>query len=632
LFNHVPIHSSPIFARIAVPFALLLVALCLAANGAERPNIVLIFADDLGFNDLSCYGRKDQSTPHLDKLAAQGMRFTAAYCAQPICSPSRAGLLTGKHPARLHLTNFLPGRADAPSQKVLQPIIEGQLPLEEITLAEVLRDAGYATACIGKWHLGDKGFGPKMQGFDFAFAGQANTVPDAREGSKGEYELTAEANRWLESVKDLPFFLYLAHNSPHIPFSARREDSAKHQDAFNPEYASVIERLDECVGLLMRKIDDLGLAERTIVIFASDNGGLHVLEARGNNPPTHNTPFRAGKGYVYEGGLRDPLIIRWPGRIKPGVVENSPVVLTDLMPTLLAAARIDAARTVGPLDGVNLLPLLSGEKLAPRALYWHYPNYSNQGGRPAGAMREGDWKLVEQYEDGSVELFDLADDPGETRNRAASEMDRTTQMLAKFRAWRRQIGAQETRPNPEFDAAAHRALYVDRDSSQLNAAGKTAAQLETEWTDWRSAMNAAVKGRRAIVTPASGDLRLLAKDAQIHGSTARYEPQTYKNTIGYWTKPEDWVSWAFNVSQAGKYEVEIQQGCAGDAGSEVAVEINGQTLKFTVIGTGHFQQFIARTIGIVELSGGKQTLTVKPQSKVGAAVMDLRRVVLRLAP
>ena len=618
--------------RNALPFAVLFLALCLAASGAERPNIVLILTDDLGINDLSCYGRKDQPTPHLEKLAAQGMRFTAAYCAQPICSPSRAGLLTGKHPARLHLTNYLPGRADAPSQKVLQPIIEGQLPLEESTLAEVLRDAGYATACIGKWHLGNKGFGPKEQGFDFAFAGQANTKPSVTEGSKGEYELTAEASRWLESVKDRPFFLYLAHNTPHIPFSASREDAAKYKDAFNPEYAAVIERLDECVGLIIRKLDDLGLTERTIVIFASDNGGLHVLEARGNNPPTHNTPFRAGKGYVYEGGLRDPLIIRWPGRIEPGVIEDTPVVFTDLMPTLLAAAGSDSAKTVGPLDGVNLLPLLTGEKLASRALYWHYPNYSNQGGQPAGAMREGDWKLVEQYEDGSVELFDLASDPGETRNRAASEIDRTTQMLAKFRAWRQQSGAQETRPNPEFDAAAHRALYVDRDPSQLNAAGKTAAQLETEWSVWRVAMNAAVKGRRATVTPASGDIRLFAKDAQIHGATARFEPQAYKNTIGYWTKREDWVSWEFEAPRTGKYEVEVQQGCAGDGGSEVAVEINGQTLKFTVIGTGHFQQFIARTIGIVDLPAGKQTLAVKPQTKIGAAVMDLRRVVLRPAP
>ncbi len=593
-----------------------------------RPNIVLILTDDLGINDLSCYGRKDQRTPNLDRLAAQGMRFTCAYCAQPICSPSRAGLLTGKAPARLHLTNFLGGRADAPSQRVLQPVIEGQLPLEEITLAEVLRDAGYATACLGKWHLGNQGFSPTDQGFDFYQAGRPKTEPTATEGSKGEYALTAAAMKWVESVKNRAFFLYLAHNTPHIPFAARPEDSARHAGAFNPDYANVIERMDECVGLMMKKIDDLGLAERTVFLFASDNGGLHVLEFRGNNPSTHNTPFRAGKGYVYEGGLRDPLIVRWPGKVKAGAVSDTPVVFLDLMPTLLEAAGIDAAHAVGPLDGVSLVPLLTGGSLAARPLFWHYPNYANQGGRPAGAMREADWKLVEQYEDGSLELYDLAKDIGETNNLAATESARAAEMRGKFHAWLRSVGAQECRPNPDFDAAAHRALYVDRDPSKLAGAGSTAARIEEEWKDWRAAMNAAVQGRRPILTPATGDIRLFAKTAQVHGDTARYEPLPYKDTIGFWTKPEDWVSWDFDVAKAGKYEVEVQQGCVG-GGSEVAVEVAGQTLQFTVEDTGHFQRFIQRTIGVVDLAAGKQTLAVKPQSKKGAAVMDLRRVVLR---
>ena len=607
---------------------LLLLALAAAAFADSRPNIVLILTDDLGVNDLSCYGRKDQQTPNLDRLASQGMRFACAYTAQPICSPSRAGLLTGKSPARLHLTNFLPGRADAPSQRVLQPVIEGQLPLEEVTLAEALRDAGYATGCCGKWHLGNQGFSPTDQGFDFYQAGRAKTEPTATEGSKGEYELTAHAAKWVESVKERPFFLYLAHNTPHIPFAARPEDSARHADAFNPEYANVIERMDECVGLMMKKIDDLGLADRTIFIFASDNGGLHVLEFRGNNPPTHNTPFRAGKGYVYEGGLREPFIVRWPGKVKAGVVNDTPVVFLDLMPTLLEAAGIDAAKTVGPLDGVSLVPLLTGGSLAARPLFWHFPNYTNQGGRPAGAMREGDWKLVEQYEDGSLELYDLAKDIGETNNLAATESARAAEMAGKFRAWRRSVGAQEVRPNPAFDAAKHRTLYLDRDPSKLAGAGSTSAKIEAEWSDWRIAMNDAVKGSRPVITPATGDIRLFAKAAQVHGATARYEPLPYKNTIGFWTKPEDWVSWDFDVAKPGKYEVEVQQGCVG-GGSEVAVEIAGQTLKFTVENTGHFQRFIQRTIGVVDLSAGKQTLAVKPQDKKGAAVMDLRRVVLR---
>lgn len=607
---------------------LLMAGLSLHASDS-RPNIVFIFTDDLGVNDLSCYGRKDQPTPHLDRLAAQGMRFTSAYCAQPICSPSRAALMTGKTPARLHLTNYLPGRGDAPSQKLLNPVIEGQLPLEEVTLAEALRDAGYATACVGKWHLGGQGFGPLEQGFQHHVAGRPNTPPSDTEGSKGEYMLTSEAMRWMEENKERPFFLYLAHNTPHIPFAARAEDAARHRDAFSPVYASVMERMDETVGLLLARLDALGLTEKTIVIFAGDNGGLHVLESPGT-PATHNTPFRAGKGFVYEGGLRDPLIVRWPGKVPAGVVQETPVIFTDLMPTLLAAAGIDAEKALGPLDGVNVLPLLTGGTLAARPLFWHFPNYTNQGGRPAGAMRDGSWKLVEQYEDGSLELYDLSRDIGETRNLAKEEPARAAAMQQALADWRRRIGAQENVPNPSFDAALHRQIYVDFDPSKI-ALAPTAAEIGQRSAAWRSAMNAAVKGHKAKITPARGDIRLFAKDARIHGTKARYEPQPHKNTIGFWTQPEDWVSWDFQVANAGRYEVEVQQGCK-DGGSEVAVEVGGKALTFTVVGTGHFQQFIQKTIGVVELPAGPQTLAVKPARKEGAAVMDLRRVVLRPAP
>lgn len=612
----------------------LLFILCLvfslAQARAEKPNIVLILADDLGVNDLSCYGRKDQPTPNLDKLASEGVRFTSSYCAQPICSPSRAALMTGKSPARLHLTNFLPGRADAASQRLKQPIIEGQLPLEEVTVAERLRDAGYATGHIGKWHLGNKGFSPTDQGFDFSYAGKANTKPSATEGSKGEYDLTAHAEQWLDEHKAGPFFLYLAHNTPHIPFAALDEDAARHKDAYHPVYASVIEHMDRCVGRIMAKVDALGLREKTIFIFASDNGGLHVLEFPGT-PATHNTPYRAGKGYVYEGGLRVPLIIRWPGTVKPAWVSDTPVVLTDLVPTLLEAAGIDLAKQVGPLDGVSLAKFLAGAPLAARPLFWHFPNYTNQGGRPAGAMRDGEWKLVEHFEDGKAELYNLAKDPSEQTDVAGQESARVAEMKGKLAAWRVSVGAQETTPNANFDAAKHRALYVDRDPSKLTAT-KTAVETETAWSDWRAAMNDAVKGSRAIVTPASDGVRLLAKDAQVHGEKLRYEPQPQKNTLGFWVRPEDWASWDFELPTAGRYEVEVTQGCGNAGGAAVNVEVGGKTLSFTVIGTGHFQNFIQRTIGTVELSAGKQTLAVKPQSKPGNAVMDLRRVVLRPAP
>ncbi|MEI9893648.1 MAG: sulfatase-like hydrolase/transferase [Chthoniobacter sp.] len=236
---------------------------------------------------------------------------------------------------------------------------------------------------------------PGNQGFDFAFAGHANTTPSATEGGKGEYELTAAAEKWIEENKDHPFFLYLAHNCPHVPLAAKPELIEKHKDAWNPFYAAMMETLDDSVGRVIAKVvDALGLAERTIFIFTSDNGGLHVAELP-NTPATYNAPFRAGKGYLEEGGLREPLIVRWPGKIKAGVTNETPVMLYDFMPTLMTAAGLDVAHTVGPLDGVNILPLLTGGTLPPRTLYWHFPNYTNQGSKPAGAVRDGEWKLIQ---------------------------------------------------------------------------------------------------------------------------------------------------------------------------------------------------------------------------------------------
>ena len=601
----------------------------------SRPNIVLVFADDLGVNDIGVYGRAEHRTPNLDRLASQGTRFATAYTAQPICSPSRAALMTGKCPARLNLTNYLPGRPDAASQKVLQPRIEGFLPLEEVTVAELLKQAGYATGLFGKWHLGGPSHSPQQQGFDVVESPPANTKPASREGDlieggKGEFAITAAAEEFIASNKDRPFFCYVPHNNPHIPLAASEELVAKNKDAFHPTYAAMIETLDQSIGRLMAKIDALGLTERTIFIFTSDNGGLHVLEFPGT-PATHNRPYRAGKGYLYEGGLREPLIVRWPGVAVAGRVADTPVVLTDLVPTLLEAAGIDAAKTVGPLDGVSLVKLLSGGELPARPLFWHFPNYTNQGGRPAGAIRDGDWKLMEQFEDGALELYNLAADVSETRNLAADEPQRVEKMAAALRAWRARVGARMPVPNPDFNADSHRALYVQQDPSRLEAA-TTAAATEPDWKTWRTAMNAAVKGRKPRVTPAQGDIRLQAKDARVHAETMRYEPQPNKNVLGFWVKPTDWADWEFTVDKPGRYEVEVQQGCgAGSGGAEVAVEVGGQTLSFTVQDTGHFQQMILRVIGVVELPAGRHTLAVKPRTKPGVAVMDLRRVVLRPA-
>jgi arylsulfatase A-like enzyme len=344
------------------------------APAQGRPNIVFVLADDLGVNDLGVYGRKEHRTPSLDRLAAEGLRFTTAYVASPICSPSRAAIMTGRFPARLHLTTFIPGRPDAASQKLLHPPMRQQLPLEEKTLAEHLRGAGYATAMIGKWHLGEAGFSPREQGFDVFHAGQATTAPSDVEGGKGEYDLTREAERFIDANRDRPFFLYLAHNNPHIPFrSARPELIASNRSAFEPAYAATVQTLDDSVGRLLAHLDKTGLRDRTIVIFTSDNGGLHVPE--GPHPRvTHNTPYRAGKGYLFEGGLRVPLIVRGPGLAARRVVD-APFVNVDWLPTLLELSGTDVPREI---DGVSQASV-ANSVLAPAALH--------QSGQPAGGSR-----------------------------------------------------------------------------------------------------------------------------------------------------------------------------------------------------------------------------------------------------
>jgi arylsulfatase A-like enzyme len=557
------------------------------------------------------------------------MRFISAYCAQPICSPSRAALMTGKHPARLHLTNFLPGRADAASQMLLQPRIEGQLPLEEVTIAEMLRDAGYATGLFGKWHLGNKGFSPKEQGFDTVMLPPANTTPSAEEGGKGEYAITRAAEAFIDANKDRPFFCYVPHNTPHIPLGAKPELIEKHKDAFHPMYAAMMETLDDCVGRLMRKVDELGLVDRTLFIFTSDNGGLHVLEFPGT-PATHCGVFRAGKGYLYEGGLREPLIVRWPGKVPAGKVTDTPVVLTDLVPTFLEFAGIDPLKTVGPLDGVSIAKLLFGGSAPERPFFWHFPHYTNQGSRPASAVREGEWKLIEQLEDGRFELYNLARDPGEQNDLAEKEPDRVKDLATKLHQWRERVGAQMLRKNPAFQPDLHHALYVTPDPSRLKPEA-TAAATSPKWQDWRAAMNAAVKGHKPAVTPANGIVSLPAKAATPHGEKLRYEEQTYKNTLGFWVNKDDWAEWSCDVPSAGKYEVDILQGCGkGSGGARVEFTVGAEKFTTTVVETGHFQHFIRRSLGTVDLPAGKLAVSVKALSKPGAAVMDLREV--RLIP
>jgi arylsulfatase A len=596
-------------------------------SAPRRVNIVFIIADDLGINDLSCHGRKDQPTPNLDHLAKRGLRFTNAYAAQPVCSPTRAAVLTGKSPARLHLTTFLPGRGDAPSQLLLHPKIAQQLPIGVPTLADGLKCAGYATACIGKWHLGGTGSLPTERGFDLYFPGHASTKPSPTEGGKGEYELTAEAEKFIETNRARPFFLYLAHNNPHIPLAAKPGLVEKHKDAFNPVYAAMIETLDDCVGRVLAKVEALGLADQTIILFTSDNGGLHVLEGP-LTPATTNRPWRGGKGFLYEGGVRIPLIVCWPGKTKSGMTIDTPVISTDWTPTLLDVAGV---KTSAKYDGISLAGLIArGEAPPPRPLFWHCPHYTNQGSRPAGAVRDGAWKLIEHYEDGRCELFHLGKDPSETTDLSAREPGRVAQLRGKLEEWRRDAGAQPNTANPAFNPKLWQPLYGDIDVSNLPAA-LTAAVLAKQLQPWRKQMNAVLTKQSAV--PGAGAVMLHARDATVHGKKLHYEHSPYKDTLGSWTQKDDWAEWTFDAPHAGTFTIELLQACGqGSGGAEVAVNVAGQTLLETVEQTGHFQRFVPCNVGTVRLpAAGRYSLAVRARSKPGVAVMDLRRVTLRAA-
>lgn len=461
---------------------------CTAAS--QKPNILFILTDDLGINDLACYGRTEHHTPNIDRLASQGIRFTTSYCALPICSSSRAAILTGKNPAKLHLTTYLPGRRDCPAQKVLHPVINQQLPLEEMTLAEYLKKAGYATACIGKWHLGGKGFGPLEQGFDFYHPGKAVTQPSETEGGKGEYDLTRAAIRFIETNLNKPFFVYLAHNTPHIPYSARQALVEKNKNALEPVYAALMETMDDTVGMLMKRLDELGLATNTIVIFTSDNGGLHVPELK-HKVITQNSPYRAGKGYLYEGGLRVPLIVRWDGKIPQGKVIDTPVINTDFLPTLL---ELIGEEIPSGIDGKSFAKaLMSGRnEKSSRAFFFHFPHYTNQGGRPSGAVIDGDWKLIKYYDDNSIELYNLKEDIGETTNLAGKEKEIAMRLERALMDWIEREKLQTNKPNPNFNPELYRKLYVDIDTSKYNAAKATPEMFE-KILEWRKLMDDVVK-------------------------------------------------------------------------------------------------------------------------------------------
>jgi len=455
----------------------------------KQPNIVFVLCDDLGINDLNCYGRQDHNTPHLDRLAAQGARFTSAYVCQPICSASRAGLLTGLNPARLHLTTFLPGRPDAPSQRVLHPEIMMHVATTVKTFPRYFREAGYVTGFIGKWHIGAKP-GPAEHGFDFVYhpGDGRNTVPSETEGGKAEYELTHETMKFITANKEKPFVAYLGHYTPHIPYTARQRLVDKNRCAFEPVYAALIETLDDTIGLLTAKLDELRLTENTILVFTSDNGGLHVPEGP-HERITHNTPFRAGKGYTYEGGQRVPMIVRWPGHVAEGCVIDEPVNNVDWIPTLL---ELIGASVPQGLDGISFAGGLCGGTFPKRRLFWHFPHYTNQGGRPSGAMRDGDWLLVEMYDEKKVELYDLSRDIREKHNLVDEYPERVAEMRAESEKWRKENRVQYNTPNPDCNEEMFQKLYVNIDPSLFNPLTADA----NEWSQihkWREDMDKVCK-------------------------------------------------------------------------------------------------------------------------------------------
>ncbi len=462
---------------------LLLLLLCqvgfLNANKADNPkrhNIVLILIDDLGWKDLGCYGSDYYQTPNVDRLASQGVRFTNGYAACAVCSPTRAAILTGKYPARLMLTEWLPSGRWNTRAKLRSGRFLRALPLEEKTLAESLRDSGYRTCIIGKWHLGGKPFNTaRHHGFNVSIAANDHGNPGKYfypykgrwsipttglkatwevlpNGKPGEYltdRLTDEAVTFLEENREKPFFLFLSHYAVHTPLQAKKALIRKYQEIpqerrqGNPTYAAMVESVDESVGRVMKKLKELGLENETLIIFTSDNGGF----ARATN----HAPLRGNKGSYYEGGIRVPLVLRWPGIAKPGKTSDEPVISMDLYPTCLGAAGLPL-HPAQHRDGLDLRPLLEGNKsLGRSALHWHYPHYnSHPSAVPSSVLRKGDWKLIETMDPVGKELYNLKTDLGETKNLARSELKKVEELSLELEAWRKEVDAETMEKNPDY--------------------------------------------------------------------------------------------------------------------------------------------------------------------------------------
>ncbi len=453
-----------------------------SCSNNKQPNIVFILVDDLGWADVKCnFPESFYDTPNIDKLAESGVRFVNAYSANPVCSPTRAAIMTGKHPNRVNITDWIPGD-DPKTRPLLGPQDDDKLALKEITIAEKLKEKGYKTGFIGKWHLGGEGFYPENQGFDINIGGHDKGSPPGgyyspynnpklKDGPEGEYltdRLTNESIQFITENRGNPFFLYLAFYTVHTPIQAAKKHIEKYEakraklgiDEIphkqegegwtklvqeNADYASMVAAMDENVGRIINELKNLGLDKNTWVIFTSDNGGLSTL--RRKNAPTSNNPLRAGKGWCYEGGIRVPLIIAGPGITEPGRIEKQPSVSMDFFPTILSMAGIRHEKN----DGENLLPVLTERKqIARDEIFWHYPHYHGSGWKPGSALRKGDWKLIVHYENNQIELFNLADDPEETNEVSKENPEKVLELRKILDEKLSESGAKFPKINPDY--------------------------------------------------------------------------------------------------------------------------------------------------------------------------------------
>ncbi|MCK5738879.1 sulfatase, partial [bacterium] len=458
----------------------------------KQPNIVFILMDDMGWTDLSCYGSPFYETPNIDQLLADGIQFTNAYAACPVCSPTRASIMSGKYPANVGVTNFIGGHTRG--LLIDAPYID-HLPATEKSLAKALNQGGYQTWHVGKWHLGGAPFLPENHGFDINIGGcswgmphngyfspwNIKTLPNGPDGEYLTDRLTDETIHLIENRTEQPFFLNLCYYSVHVPIQAKPELIIKYQKKAlemgldrlptfedgeyfpcehkrtqrvrrrllhsDPAYAAMIETVDQNIGRLMQALEATGETDNTIVIFTSDNGGLATAEGS----PTCNAPLAEGKGWMYEGGVREPLIVRWPEKIRPGSVCTTPVTSPDFYPTFLEAAGLELLPEQHS-DGISLIPLLlETGSLSRKSLFWHYPHYGNQGGTPGCSIRKGDYKLIEFFEDNQLELYDLKKDVSEKHNLANERPALATELHQKLVNWRESMHAIIPEPNLEWN-------------------------------------------------------------------------------------------------------------------------------------------------------------------------------------